>query len=460
MAKESKILLRDLWESEDVEGWQLEEAKPDTKIDGKVILGVVRGPFFCTEAESKNKRYYTKRLWEEALGKEDLKRRLKDKVMYGCIGHDETAVTEKDLAEGRASHIVTQLSIDGDGKGMGEAVILGTKSGANLYIYLKAGSKLKTSSRATGKYESTPRNGVPVVDTKTFELETFDFVINAGFPQTDPRLSEEHKPTQNVMDANETLIAELRDSRTNLQTQLTKTLVELSAANGACAEATAKLIAEQAKVTAALAEQAKVKAIYDLVGFQTSGDLAKIFEVLGLDKTSAAFILEKKITAAMVLEWHKLGPPGDIAAKLGKNRSRLVAFEAIHPDPKEIETQVEAATRTIKAYTKLGSIAEISKVVTEHRRVTSEAREKALSLDATKLSEMFAFPLDKARANLAKMSFTEAVSFCENLGMKPKKAGAPKSSKKDGSVGLPENRAARFFAGQMRAAPRRASVSE
>lgn len=175
----------------------------ETEESQKNFIGKFKGQFFIVDGSSRNKRFYGRDLWENSvLRNSDVQKRLSDLVVYGTIGHEEREVTEEDLRKGEVSHIVTGLWIDeSTAMGMGEAIILDTPAGRNLLTYLKAGSKLKPSSRATGTLmEETDAEGNNIVDPRTYKFETFDLVLEPGIESTNisltERLSKENKERQ------------------------------------------------------------------------------------------------------------------------------------------------------------------------------------------------------------------------------------------------------------------------
>lgn len=170
------------------------------EVDGKIILGKIKGPSFFGEGVSRNQRFYPRSLWERQLSLPRIKERLANRMMLGCIGHDDGGVTERDISSGKVSHIVTNLILREDNQGIAEILILNTPAGRNLYTLMKAGSRLKISTRAQGQFlEGETHNGLPIVDPASFILETLDFVVEPGFIETDPRLQESlNKVTQRV----------------------------------------------------------------------------------------------------------------------------------------------------------------------------------------------------------------------------------------------------------------------
>lgn len=172
---------------------RFEFLEDDSEVDGKHVLAKVKGTFFCPEGVSRNKRYYTRSLWEKALSDGDVQRKLRTKTMFGTIGHD-TELTDKTLQEGKISHIVTKAYIDEQGQGIGEALILNTPSGSILNTVLRAGSEVFVSSRADGQFKGT-KNGIPLVDENTYNLKGWDFVLSPGFLQANPKIAEEYENT-------------------------------------------------------------------------------------------------------------------------------------------------------------------------------------------------------------------------------------------------------------------------
>lgn len=174
------------------EDYLTESSAPE--VDGKIILGKITGPFFFGDGISRNKRFYPRALWEKQLSDPVLRERLTNKTCLGTVGHYDGPVTEQDVSSGKVSHITSSLRLGDNNVGIGEALILNTEAGRNIYTLFKAGSRIKVSSRAQGKFlEGETHNGLPIVDPNSFILEGFDWVINPGFIETDPRLQESLK---------------------------------------------------------------------------------------------------------------------------------------------------------------------------------------------------------------------------------------------------------------------------
>jgi len=168
-----------------------ESYKPSDKSS---ILGIVEGKSFVLNGVSRNGRYYPKELWENALKDPEVIQMLNDKLMFGCIGHPENYTLDDLLAEGKVSHIVTDIRIGNDGFGYATYEILDTPAGRILYTVLKAGSKLKVSTRAFGEfvneYKEIDGRKYQVINPKNFKLESIDFVIKPGIASVDVSLVE------------------------------------------------------------------------------------------------------------------------------------------------------------------------------------------------------------------------------------------------------------------------------
>ena len=163
-------------------------------IDGKNIIGIVEGQFFQPDGMSRNKRWYSRKLWDNVLASPDVRNRLASRTMYGEIGHSDGPVTDMTLRDGSVSHIIADLWIDEKGRGMGRAYIIDTPKGRLLKTYLGAKSKLKVSTRGEGVYlDGETHDGYPIIDPDTYELQTVDFVLNPGFMETSAKLTTAQK---------------------------------------------------------------------------------------------------------------------------------------------------------------------------------------------------------------------------------------------------------------------------
>jgi hypothetical protein len=153
------------------------------------VLAVVEGTFFVADKPSRNGRIYPKELWENVLSSPDLKRMLQNRLLFGTVGHVEEQLDDL-IREGKVSHVVTELKVTSDGRGWGRAEILDTPVGKVLKTLLESGSKLSVSSKAYGEYDGQTGEGYWRVSPSSFVLERFDFVVDPGFLEAQPKVKE------------------------------------------------------------------------------------------------------------------------------------------------------------------------------------------------------------------------------------------------------------------------------
>lgn len=166
----------------------------EAKEKGEVI-GRVKGSAFFSDGYSRNGRFYPAKLWENALKNPQTTTKIKKGLMFGCIGHPKDYTLDELLESGKVSHKVVDIKIDPKtGEGIAEYEILDTPSGRILNTILRSGSEMYVSTRAFGGFtsETKTKDGktYKVLDEKSFELESIDFVIEPGFLQTNPKLYE------------------------------------------------------------------------------------------------------------------------------------------------------------------------------------------------------------------------------------------------------------------------------
>lgn len=473
--------IRDIWESED--SWEISEDLSGKEVDGKIIIGKVRGPFFVPNGTSRNQRFYPKELWESVLSKDITKSRLAGRMMFGMIGHEDKPVTEEDLRKGSVSHIVSNLWIDEKGKGMGEALILGTEAGRNLFIYLKAGSRLKTSSRAAGKYESAQRhNGLPIVDKQNYQLETFDFVLEPGFAEVDPRLVENKQPNQTMdIDVNK-LVENLQTSRDSLQVKLSESLDQMKTQSGESATLRSQVEDLKKQVEAFTTEKlgraGNEKLLTETLTKVGLPGLTEALAVLGkCDKHLVAILQEGKLTGASakayldlgeaqevsaiidlaekeIRLWRGFGNHGTFKKTLAEQRALLSKYVAIGT-PDEINETVDAATVSLENYSKIGSSDEIKDSIDEAslllEGISKKSKKKAIDESVAYASKKFGLTIEAVRPILESMPAHKAEKALE--GMVKELTGGRKVIKEilDSKSGAKkplmesDNRATRFF---------------
>lgn len=387
----SKELLVDLFDlNEDSEGgraiWEYQDQSQipkeilnESKVDNVHIIGRVVGEMFAVNGKSGNKRFYARKLWENALSK--TKSTMNNGMMFGTIGHKQP-IDEKAILEGKISHRVSRLWIDeSTKKGMGEILILGTDSGRNLNALLKSGAKFPVSSRAFGEYSGKTDEGLDIVNPDTYELIGFDFVINPGISSAIPNVVESLNQSEKDMSDNTAVLTQLTEEKIQLGRELTESKATVESLKGRAELAESRLETS----TGALAK-------YQAIG--TPEDLKSISETFN-EVNTAKLTLEGQVVAYKYLgtpeeieeamnsmsaiqeEYKALGTPEEIGKclealaqyiKLGKTQvfesqaAELTAYKEIGT-AEEIAESLDAATVAITAYKELGTVAEIEEVL-------------------------------------------------------------------------------------------------
>jgi hypothetical protein len=181
----SKPLLEDMrWIS-----YQLVE---DASGSGKVV---VRGEFARSGIATENKRVYPRSLWVRELKK--LRKAMEERRLFGELDHPSDGRTQ--LA--RASHIITNLEIEDEGRVLGEAEVMDTSRGRDLKELLKSGCKVGVSSRGYGSTR-TNQKGEEIVQ-EDYNLVTFDFVAEPADSTAYPEVFSEDKETTSMLSPDE-----------------------------------------------------------------------------------------------------------------------------------------------------------------------------------------------------------------------------------------------------------------
>lgn len=353
------------------DGTTLCESGDSSLIDGQYIIGMVEGQFFQPDGMSRNKRWYSRTLWENVLKSADVKNRLMNHTMFGEIGHSDGPVTDMTLRKGEASHIITDLWIDSKGRGMGRAYILNTEAGRNLKIYLGATSKLKVSTRGEGVYlDGQFHDGCPVIDPDTYELQTVDFVLNPGFLETSANLTaqkESVEETQNTEQVNETIAHAKKEGETSMALDMDAYVAELK-------EELKALKAENKSLTEEL--KTKDKELLEKQ-FVESAEVKKIseeyepFKKLGVSADSLSDIVKRSQKA---LKESKAQNAALIAEK-AKISEELEAFKDKCGSIEQVDKSIkisENALNLIAEYKKLGSVDNIAKLIQESEKMVPQ----------------------------------------------------------------------------------------
>jgi len=355
--------------------WKICESEGESVVDGVNILGRAVGPFFIVDGETRNKRFYSKALWEKVINESITK--LANGQMLGTIGHKQS-LDDEALLEGKVSHRVTKLSIDEGGKyGIGEILILSTPAGKILNSYLRGGVQLPISSRAFGEYKGQRPSGAKILDESTFKLEGFDFVRLPGVPGAIPMLVESDLSTDSSTDSlnnNIDLNSKIQSSPEIFKMSpevietLTRDKVKLEGQLSDIAEslkskevelASLKLIVESQTKTLSLVESelltAKSTVTSQVAQISELSTLNESYKTLG----SANEINESISTATKLVESYKdIGSPEELTQALSQAMELVEDYRELG-SPDEIEQALELT----ESYVALGTPTEITTLV-------------------------------------------------------------------------------------------------
>ena len=373
----------------------LVEGSQAPEVDGKIILGKVVGPSFFGEGVSRNQRFYPRKLWERQLSLPVIKERLAARTMLGCIGHSEGPVTEGNITRGEVSHIITNLILREDNQGIAEILILNTPAGRNLYTLMKAGSRIKISTRAQGQFiEGQTHNGLPIVDPETFILETLDFVISPGFIETDPRLKESLDKITNRVNS----IIESRNRTISSNNSSTKTIKESKGENIMeiseqlineirSASSVYKTMYEEQKKLREEAEAEKKEA--EKEAEECKKELAKCEEAL---KTYKA-LGEAADISAMIEGYSNLGFSSPTEAEFILNQLQEEAEDAVkEEDVEDIKKDIEEAATKLAAYEALGSVEDLKAIREAAEELVDKLDKKEEDEVVERLSSKYKLP--------------------------------------------------------------------
>lgn len=374
-------------------------------IDGTDIIGMVEGQFFQPDGMSRNKRWYSRKLWENALASADVKNRLLNRTMYGEIGHSDGPVTDMTLRDGNVSHIISDLWIDEKGRGMGRAYIIDTPKGRLLKTYLGAKSKLKVSTRGEGVYlDGEYHDGCPVIDPDTYELQTVDFVLNPGFLETSAKLTtqrEEFTPETKQVNENKT-----KEGENKMTLDMDKYVQKLEAKIEAL-EAKNESLSEELK--------SKEKALLESQ-FVESAEIKKIneqyapFKKMGVSAKSLNETLKKAQTSLQKANTQNVKLTEELQAYKDKCGSIEQVDEALRMS--------EKALNTIAEYQELGSVEDLKQLMAKSEALLPKLQELSVLSEYKQLGSVSELKtlIEKCEASLPKLKEITVLEEYKKLG--------------------------------------------
>lgn len=194
------------------------ESADGTTVSSYPVIGRASGVFAPIGVMSRNNRIYDNDHYDYLLENQQLVDRIAHRGMLGTIGHHDKKVDDQDLAEGKVSHIVSDLHIkeeaDGTRNLYGTLEILDTPAGHLLKTYYDSGIPLFVSSRGGGNLLPVPNESYKRVDKTKYFLETFDIVKNPGFLQAKPVYE---KVSESVEEIDEKVIVATKDHMENVE---------------------------------------------------------------------------------------------------------------------------------------------------------------------------------------------------------------------------------------------------
>ena len=188
---------------------KIELSSEDTQ-DG-VGIATVKGKISEADITNANDFYISHDDWVDMLNVPINQERLKSGAMYGCVGHDERPVDNRDIRNGEVSHIIKDLWMEGNDV-MCKATILDTDSGKNLLACLKGGGFMQASTRLSVK-ETQLASGERSLIGGESEILTIDFVIDPAIPSTYITLASKQQD-------NDSSLKDLEMSSLKLDTEL------------------------------------------------------------------------------------------------------------------------------------------------------------------------------------------------------------------------------------------------
>lgn len=370
------------------------------EVDGKHVIGKIKGPFFVPDGVSRNNRKYPRDLWEKVCNNPTVRKRLENRLMFGTIGHEQK-LGDSALLEGKVSHIITNLQIQ-NGIGVGEALIIDTPAGRVLNTLMRAGSKLYVSSRADGSFKGEDK-GIPIVDPDTYQLEGFDVVVDPGFLQANPGLVESMnkileattKTNEGDFEMDAKLIENIAKENGSLKVELERAATEVETLKAQ----NTSLVSENNHFKSKVDKQRKAEI---LVGkYSNLGSPEELEKVLD-------------ISEAKISDYKKLGTVKELSKALDESEKLLDKYRELG-SPKEINEALDKSMGVVQAYKELGSPAEITEAFTKMEKKVDSIRAEESKKKITALATELKVSEDKIKAVYGKLSEEEIRKLFTNV---------------------------------------------
>lgn len=342
MADKSLNNLNDIWEFMG----DHELTADQSEVDGVHILARVAGPAFFPDTVSGNMVKYSTNAWETALENPDFKKRLKDRLIFGTIGHD-VVLDDKAVGAGLTSHIVTDMFIDQEGIGQAEYLILNTPTGRVLNTIIRAKSKMRVSTKCKGKFLPAKTGGITEVNPDLFFIDRIDFVINPGYNEALPSVMESQSelPLPSQQNSQENTSMENPDDKQRVIDMLTAQVDELRN--------------QVASLTAQCQAAVEAKALAEASTAQAMEECKSLRESLDTQANEVATM------STQIADYDELGKPEEISEALKQAEVLITDLRGkVSANMKDIAESMKS-TSVLAKYQELGTVEQISEALTK-----------------------------------------------------------------------------------------------
>lgn len=178
---EGLIDLADQWTNNLQVTSQIDEV-PSGDYDPSVVLCTLEGILSDFGEMTRNRRWYTKELWENIINSTDFEELKNTKTLFGESDHPMDIEDRCDVHYNYVSHCVRDVWIDYDNNCVkGKIDILDTPAGRIIFTFVKYGSTLGVSSRGAGDLLAIDSDGNKFkidIDEETGRYVKSDFYGN------------------------------------------------------------------------------------------------------------------------------------------------------------------------------------------------------------------------------------------------------------------------------------------